>query len=117
MQNHLFGFEISEQANNRAIALLEKVKNAADKKPFAMEIYAIVEEFSTVGLTYFFVAPLRAANIGGLKIKAVEIAMNMGKNAVLSIGKGILKSMSSEQLTVVIQLLENSLTTRSNSIT
>jgi hypothetical protein len=114
-ENNLFGFEISELVYTKLDNLLQNSKKVADKKSLAMDIYAVVEELSMAGLHYFFIAPLREANIGGLKIKTVEIAMNMGKNAVLSIGKGILKSMSNEQLQVVIQMLEKSLVIRSKS--
>jgi len=114
-QNNLFGFEISPEAQQKIQDLLAKAANLVDKKPLAMEIYAIVEQLSGVGLDYFFIKPLKLAGIGGLKIKTVEVAMNMGKNAVLSIGKGILKAMSSEQLDVVLNLMRNSLVSRSKS--
>ena len=114
-QNDLFGFEISPEAAQKIQKLLAKAADLTDKTPLAMEIYAIVEELSTVGLSYFFIQPLKLAGIGGLKIKTVEIAMNLGKNAVLSIGKGILKAMSSAQIEVVLNMLKNSYINRSLS--
>jgi hypothetical protein len=110
MSKKIFGFHISHELAARLQTLLDKVEAASDKRPFAMELFGIIEELADTGLAYFFIKPLKKAKIGGLTIKAVEIAMNMGKSAVLKIGKGVIKGMDNTQLAVVIEMLEQSLT-------
>jgi hypothetical protein len=110
MRKKIFGFHISPELATRLQMLLDKVEAASDKRPFAMELFGIIEELADAGLAYFFIKPLKKAKIGGLTIKAVEMAMNMGKSAVLKIGKGVIKGMDNGQLAVVIEMLRESLT-------
>jgi hypothetical protein len=110
MAQKILGFHISDELQARISTLLEKVTAAADKRPFAMDLFRIIEEVSDVGLAYFFIQPLKRAKIGGFTIKAVEIAMNLGKSGVLKIGKGVIKGMDNAQLMVVVDLLRQSLT-------
>ena len=39
---------------------------------------------------------------------AVENAINVGKKAILSVGKGIIRAMNDEQLHVIAEVLEES---------
>jgi hypothetical protein len=110
MAQKILGFHISESLHTRIRSLLDTVTAAKDKRPFAMDLFRIIEEVSDVGLAYFFIQPLKRAKIGGFTIKAVEIAMNLGKSGVLKIGKGVIKGMDNTQLMVVVDLLEQSLT-------
>ncbi len=112
MSQKLLGFHISEAQYEQLRLTLDKVNAASDKRPFAMELFAHIETLSDVGLNYFFVQPLRRAKIGGFTIKAVEMAMNLGKSGVLKLGKGIIKGMDSAQIAIIAEVLENSLTER-----
>lgn len=112
MAQKLLGFHISDAQYERLRTTLDKVNAASDKRPFAMELFAHIETLSDIGLDYFFVQPLRRAKIGGFTIKAVEVAMNLGKSGVLKLGKGIIKGMDSAQIAIIAEVLENSLTER-----
>jgi hypothetical protein len=114
--NHFYmkylGFPIPAELEAKILTLLDNMKKAEDKTKYANELYSIVQELSHVGLDYFFVMPLKTAKIGMLKMKSVEMALSMGKQGIFSVAKGILKSMNNEQLEVIINLFENSLTVK-----
>lgn len=112
MTHKYLGFPIPESLQRKIDETLANARAATDLRPFAMDLYDIIEELSEKGLEFYFIQPLKKANISVLKIKAIEFAMNTGQSAVLSIGKGLLKAMDSKQLMVVVELIENSLTVR-----
>jgi hypothetical protein len=112
MPTKYFGFPLTEAVEQKIATILPKARAAKDRRVYALDLFEIITEVSNQGLDYFFIQSLRRAGITGFKIKMVETAMNMGQSAVLSIGKGILKAMSHEQLAVVLDLFEDSMTTK-----
>lgn len=111
-QDKYLGFLIPDDLRIKVEDLIEKMKNTDNKKQYAMDLYGIVVELSNVGLDYFFITPLQKAKIGMLKMKSIKIALNTGKRGIFTVAKGILRGMSNEQLSIVIQLFEESLTVR-----
>lgn len=114
MPTKYFGFPLTEAVEKKITVILPKARAAKDRRVYALDLFEIITEVSNQGLDYFFIQSLRRAGITGFKIKMVETAMNMGQSAVLSIGKGILKAMSHEQLEVVLDLFEDSMTTKND---
>ena len=104
------GFPIPAELQVKIDTLLHNMNNTDDKSKYALDVFSVVKELSDVGLAYFFTAPLKAAKIGMLKMKSIEMAISAGKSGIFAVAKGILKSMSDEQLNVVLELFEKSLT-------
>lgn len=104
------GFPIPADLQVKIDTLLDNLNKTDDKSKYAMDVYAVVKELSDVGLAYFFTAPLKAAKIGMLKMKSVEMTISAGKSGIFAVAKGILRAMSDEQLNVVLDLFEKSLT-------
>jgi hypothetical protein len=104
------GFPIPKDLETKINTLLDNMRKAEDKTRYSTDLYNIVQELSNVGLEYFFVQPLKAAKIGMLKMKSVEMAISVGKSGIFSVAKGILKAMTNEQLEIIIDLFEKSLT-------
>jgi len=72
----------------------------------------VISDLSDEGLDYFFIQSLKQARLGKIKMIAVENAIKVGKKAILTVGKKILKTMDDEQLLIIANVLENSLTIR-----
>ena len=75
----------------------------------ALQLFQVINDLSDVGLNHFFVQSLRKAGIGKIKLIAVENAMMVGKKAIMTIGKGIIKAMDDKQLLTIAEFLESSL--------
>ena len=106
------GFLIPQELDQEIQDLMLKMKNTDNKKQYAMDVYNTVVKLSNSGLDYFFIEPLKEAKIGMLKMKSVKVALNTGKRGMFAVAKTIIKGMSNEQLDLVIQLFERSLTVR-----
>jgi hypothetical protein len=104
------GFPLPKELEEKINTLLDNMRNAEDKTRYANDLYSVVQDLSNVGLDYFFIKPLKEVKIGMLKMKSIEMALSVGKSGILSVTKGILKALSSEQLEVVVRLFEESLT-------
>jgi len=72
----------------------------------------VVSDLSDEGLDYFFIQSLKRAGLGRIKMIAVENAIKIGKKAILTVGKGIIKAMTDEQLLIIGNVLEDALTIR-----
>lgn len=104
------GFAIPEELQQTIEDLLTKLKASDDKSQYSMEIFKVVQELSHEGLDYFFIRPLKKAQIGRIKMKSIQVALNAGKRGIFAVARGILRSMNDEQLNVVVELFEQSLT-------
>ncbi len=114
-QDKYLGFLIPEELLLQVEDLIQKMKATDDKKQYATDLYQVVVELSNAGLDYFFIVPLQKAKIGMLKMKSIKVALNTGKKGIFAVAKGILKNMSNEQLSIVLELFEQSLTLRPES--
>ena len=113
MSQKYLGFPLSEGLENRVQEILADLKNNTNRRQFALKLFQVVSDLSDEGLDYFFIQSLKRAGLGRIKMIAVENAIKVGKKAILTVGKGILKAMNDEQLLIIGSVLEDSLTVRS----
>lgn len=112
MPGKYLGFLIPEALEAKLLALLEKVKAAENKKVYAMDLFDVIVALSDEGLEYFFLEPLRRAKVGGLSFKLISGAISIGKKGIIAAGRGIVKGLDNQQLMIVVDLLETSITVR-----
>ena len=108
MANKYLAFPISPELYSRVENVVAEVKNNSNKRQFALKVFQVISDLSDTGLDYYFIQSLKRAKIGRIKMIAVENAINVGKKAILSVGKGIIKAMNDEQLHVIAEVLEES---------
>jgi hypothetical protein len=116
MSQKYLGFPLSEDLEARVQEILNDLKNNSNRRQFALKLFQVVSNLSDEGLDYFFVQSLKRAGLGKIKMIAVENAIKVGKKAILTVGKGILKTMTDEQLLIIGNVLEDSLTIRSEDV-
>lgn len=117
MPGKYLGFLIPEALETKLVTLLEKVKAAENKKAYAMDLFDIIVALSDEGLEYFFLDPLRRAKVGGLSFKIISGAISVGKKGIIAAGRGIVKGLDNQQLMIVVDLLESSITVRPSANT
>jgi hypothetical protein len=113
MSQKYLGFPLTEGLEDRVQEILADLKNNTNRRQFSLKLFQVVSDLSDEGLDYFFIQSLKRAGLGRIKMIAVENAIKIGKKAILTVGKGILKAMSDEQLLIIGNVLEDSLTVRS----
>ena len=97
MANKYLAFPISPELYSRVENAVAEVKNNSNKRQFALKVFQVISDLSDTGLDYYFIQSLKRAKIGHIKMIAVENAINVGKKAILSVGKGIIKAMNDER--------------------
>jgi phosphoribosyl-dephospho-CoA transferase len=115
MPKMYIGFPLDSELEGRVIEVVKDIQTSEDKRQYALKIFQVVNDLTNVGLDYFFVQSLKKAKIGKIKMIAVEQATNIGRRAVMTIGKSLVKSLSDEQLLVIANVLEESILTRPNT--
>ncbi len=106
MAQKYLGFPVPDDLHARVEEIICEIRKASNKKQYALPLFEVVSELSDVGLHYFFIQSLRRVKIGRIKMMAVENAIRIGKKAILSVGKSIIKTMNNEQLSVLVDVLE-----------
>lgn len=109
---NFLGFPIPNALYEQMLMVIESIQNANSKKQYAMDLFEIIEELSNEGLNFYFVESLKKAGLGKLKISLIENAINLNKKAILSIGKGIIKSMNDQQLLAIANILKEAITVK-----
>ena len=112
MSQKYLGFPLTEGLENRVQEILLDLKNNTNRRQFSLKLFQVVSDLSDEGLDYFFIQSLKRAGLGRIKMIAVENAIKIGKKAILTVGKGIIKAMSDEQLLVIGNVLEDAITIR-----
>lgn len=113
MSQKYLGFPLSDGLENRVQEILADLDNNTSRRQFALKLFQVVSDLSDEGLDYYFIQSLKRAGLGRIKMIAVENAIKVGKKAILTVGKGILKAMNDEQLLIIGDVLRDSLTVRS----
>lgn len=109
MPQQYLGFPISTDLHQRILILQEQVEAAENKRKHALQLFQIVSDLSDAGLNHYFIESLKKAEIGKIKLMAVENAIHVGKKAILTVGKQILKAMTSEQIGIITGVMVDSL--------
>lgn len=112
MSQKYLGFPLSDGLENRVQEILADLDNNTSRRQFALKLFQVVSDLSDEGLDYYFIQSLKRAGLGRIKMIAVENAIKVGKKAILTVGKGILKAMNDEQLLIIGDVLRDSLTVR-----
>jgi hypothetical protein len=112
MSQKYLGFPLSEGLENRVQEILLDLKGNTKRRQFSLKLFQVVSDLSDEGLDYFFIQSLKRAGLGRIKMIAVENAIKIGKKAILTVGKGIIKAMTDEQLLIIGNVLEDALTIR-----
>lgn len=116
MTQKFLGFPLSEELTARVEEIVQDIKGTEDKRQHALKAFQVISDLSDVGLDFFFIQTLKRAGLGKIKMIAVEGAIKTGKRAILTVGKQIIKGMSNEQLLVIAETLEESLTIRPTEV-
>lgn len=116
MSQKYLGFPLSEGLEGRVQEILDDLNNNDNRRQFALKLFQVVSDLSDEGLDYFFIQSLKRAGLGKIKMIAVENAIKVGKKAILSVGKRILKAMTDEQLLIIGNVLEECLTVRPEDV-
>lgn len=114
MAQKYLGFPIPNELYNRVEEIVEEIKSSSNKKQHALKAFQVISDLSDVGLNYFFIESLKRAKIGRIKMMAVENAIKIGKKAILSVGKRIIKAMNDDQIHVIAEVLEESILSPQN---
>ncbi len=109
MAQNYFGFPVNDDLQTRMSSVIQKIQNSELKRPYALELFQVINDLSEAGLNYFFIDSLKKAGIGKIKMIAVENSLNMCKKAIMTVGKGIIKAMSDDQLHTIANFMEESL--------
>ena len=110
MTKKYLGFPLSADLESRVLEVINDVQTASNKRQYALKLFQAINDLSDVGLDYYFIQSLRRAGLGKIKMIAIENAIKMNKKAILTIGKGIIKSMNDEQLLIIANIIESSIT-------
>lgn len=112
MVQKYLGFPLSEKLEDRVNQIITDLKNDTNRRQHALRLFQVISDLSDEGLDYFFIQSLKRAGLSKIKMIAVENAIKVGKKAILTVGKGIIKAMSDEQLLIIAQVLEESITVK-----
>lgn len=109
MAHKYLGFPLSNELEARVLEVINEVKSTTKRRQYALKMFQVISDLSDVGLDYFFIQSLKRAGLGRIKMIAVENAIKIGKKAILTVGKKIIKGMNDDQLLVIANVLEESI--------
>ncbi|BDS10781.1 hypothetical protein [Aureispira anguillae] len=115
MVQKYLGFPLSESLLNRVHEVIQDLKKDTNKRQHALRLFQAISDLSDEGLDYYFIQSLKRAGLGRIKMIAVENAIKVGKKAILTVGKGIIKAMTDEQLLIIATVIEESITVRASA--
>ncbi|MDC0231495.1 hypothetical protein OAK19_05970 [Aureispira] len=110
MTKKYLGFPLSSELEQRVEEVINDIQEASNKRQYALKLFQAINDLSDVGLDYYFIQSLRTAGLGKIKMIAIENAIKMNKKAILTIGKGIIKGMNDNQLLIIANIIESSIT-------
>jgi len=115
MAQMYIGFPLDSELEGRVLEVVNDIQTSENKRQYALKLFQVVNDLTNVGLDYFFIKSLKKARIGKIKMIAVEKATNIGRKAVMTIGKSLVKSLSNEQLLIIANILDESIVARINA--
>ncbi|MGH1337420.1 MAG: hypothetical protein ACRBFS_14955 [Aureispira sp.] len=112
MTQKYLGFPVSDDLLQRVEAIVVDFEQTENRRPDAMRFFQIVSDLSDEGFGFFFIESLRRAGMGRLTLSAVDKSLKIGKKAILSVAKRMIKKMDDEQLLTMVHILKESITVR-----
>ena len=110
------GFPLSDELLEKVQTLIVDLRSSENRRPLAMRLFGVISDLSDEGLHHFFIASLAKVGLGKIKLMAVENGLKIGKKAILSVTKRMIKGFNDEQLLMAADLLEEGLTIRPNEV-
>lgn len=112
MKQKYLGYPLSADLLQRMEEIVAEFEQNEDRRAHAMRFFQIVSDLSDEGLDFFFIESLRRAGMKKFTLMAVEKSLKIGKKAIMSVAKGMIKKMDDEQLLTMAQILKESITVR-----
>lgn len=94
-------FYHSESLRNRTLATLEALETASDPTDQREALAAVVIELTETGLEYYFVKPVREAQVGFVAEQSTKLGISSILKVMAPVTRRILGGMDSRQLRVV----------------
>jgi hypothetical protein len=94
-------FYHSESLRVKTLAVLETLEQAEDSTRHRAELSDIVVELTDAGLEYYFMRPLKLAEVGFVTEKSARIGMGTIKRVMSPVIRNIIGRMDSPQLLAV----------------
>ena len=110
MTKKYLGFPLSLELEQRVEEVINDIQTSSNKRQYALKLFQAINDLSGAGLNFFFIESLRSAGLGKIKMIAIENAIRLNKKAILTIGKGIIKSMNDNQLLIIANIIADSIT-------
>lgn len=106
--NHRYhiAFPISDELRDSAVEVISRIRESEDKSDDIEEFIDVVEQISSHGLRYFFLDPIKMVGLGSVAFRTVEVALNTGQRAVMSVARRLARRMDDEQIVAIAEFVE-----------
>jgi hypothetical protein len=94
-------FYHSESLRVKTVAVLETLEQAEDSTRHRAELSDIVVELTDAGLEYYFMRPLKLAEVGFITEKSARVGMGTIKRVMSPVIRNIIGRMDAAQLLAV----------------
>ena len=105
-------FPLPSELQERLETIIQKIRNDEDKRQYANDLVNIISDLSDTAMDFFFIDIMKKLGVGSFTIAATQRGLNLGKKAVLSVGRKMIRKMKDEQLIMIIDFMEQSLITK-----
>jgi hypothetical protein len=93
----------SESLRAKTIAVLTTVEQAQDRTRYRNALTDVVLELTDSGLVYFFLRPLKLANVGFVVEQSAQIGIGAVRRVMAPVIRNVIGSMDKQQLLTVCQ--------------
>lgn len=104
------GYPLSDELLNRVQSLIQALRATEKRRPYAMQLFEIINDLSDEGFDHFFIKSLTEVGVSKVKLMAVKNAIKVGKKPVMSVVKRMVKNFDDQQMLIAADLLERGLT-------
>lgn len=94
-------FYYSESLRSKTLAILEALESADDPADHREALAGVVLELTETGLDYYFVKPVRAAEVGFMAEQSTRVGISSILKVMAPVTRRIIGGMDSTQLRVV----------------
>jgi hypothetical protein len=100
-------FPIPDELRDETMDLITELRESDDHAGFADRLIEVVDRISDHGMQYFFIYPTRLVGMGPVTIKALDVSIQTGKKAILTISRQIARRLDRDQLLRIGDFLES----------
>lgn len=116
MRTMYLGYPMSDDLLQRVHSLIKALRETENRRPYAMQLFEIINDLSDEGFDYFFIRSLTEVGVGKVKLMAVNNAIKVGKKPVMSVVKRMVKNFDDRQMLIAADLLEGGLTVHPDDV-